>query len=184
MEWERAELHASVREGYQILLRADAALCLPIGQERIAAYYRSLAEKSISWICDVFGESLRKRFLALDDVRDMSRFGTRRYRFSMECVWERAPYVAFLCEGRLDGEADARACTRRRSAALWRTDTEQILPPRQVEELLLSDCKEKRPPFSPDGVYPRGKEVIFFQNPTWEREGAEWKIPMSELAFL
>ena len=35
--------HGAVREGYQILLRADALLRLPPDAERIAEYYRSTA---------------------------------------------------------------------------------------------------------------------------------------------
>ena len=184
MERERVRMRASVREGYQVLLRAEAELFLPSGCEKISAYYRALAEKSLAWICEVYGEGLRQRFLSLEDVGERVRFGTRRYRFSMQCVWEKEPYAAFLCEGLLFGETEDTTCARRRSAAVWNVEAEQILPRAQVEKMLLAKGEGKRPPFACDGVYPSDDALIYFKNPTREREGAEWRIPLSGEAFL
>ena len=184
MEWERVQMHASVREGYQVLLRADAELFVPLACEKIAAYYRALAEKSLAWICEVYGEDLRKQFLAVEDVRERARFGTRRYSFSMQCVWENGAHAAFLCEGILSGENEAAERTRRRSAAVWNLENEQLLPRGQVEKMLLAKGEKKRPPFACDGMYPCNEALIYFKNPTREGEGAEWQIPLSREVLL
>ncbi len=180
MDTERVELHDAVREGYQLLLRADAVLALPRAHEQIAAYYRALAQKCMEWICGVYGERVRQEFLALADVRDKARFRTRQYRFSMQCVWEREALVAFLCESTLAGDGVDATLARRRTAQLWRIDEEQILPREQIEGLFLEGKRKARPPFSPDGMYPCGVELIFFKNPTKKTPGAEWRAPIGK----
>ncbi len=175
MDMERVELHGAVREGYQILLRADATLLLPQAYERIATYYRALGQACMDWILDVYGECVRGRFLALEDVRDMARFGTCRYRFSMKCTWETDAYAAFLCETELIGDGVEDALRKRRAAQVWSLEGEQILPVAEVRRL-LGVPKRVHPPFSPDGVCLRDGALIFYKNPTARSTEEEWRF--------
>ena len=44
MKMERCERHGTVREGYQILLRADAELLLPEDKPLMRAFYEHMGE--------------------------------------------------------------------------------------------------------------------------------------------
>lgn len=177
MDVERVELHGVVREGYQILLRADAALLLPRAYERISAYYRALGQACMDWVLEVHGARVRQDFLSLEEVRDKARFCMHRYRFSMNCVWEREDHAAFLCETLLSGDGVDSEWRARRTAQVWNLKGEQILPLGEVRRL-LSVPKRARPPFSPDGLYPRGGELVFYKNPTRRGAGGEWCLAL------
>ena len=53
MNTERREMHATVREGYQILLRANVTLFLPIDKPKICKFYQKTAKinQKRSYIC-------------------------------------------------------------------------------------------------------------------------------------
>ena len=63
MNVEKSERHATVREGYQILLRADAEVLEMMDKPKIRAFYRNMGETCMRWAQEVYGESLRKEFL-------------------------------------------------------------------------------------------------------------------------
>ncbi|MBQ9784586.1 MAG: hypothetical protein IJW29_03700 [Clostridia bacterium] len=183
MDTERMELHGTVREGYQILLRADATAELPRAYEPIAAYYRTLAQTCMDWITDVYGERVRERFSALEDVRERARFGTLRYRFVMKNTWESDTHASFLCETCLLGDGVEEALSRRRTAQLWLLDEARILPTEQVVRLFFDGHRPPRPPFVPDGVYPADGALIFFRNPTHGQGGTEWRAACEKDLF-
>ena len=45
----KEELHATVREGYQILMRADAELYLPEEKPRMLEFYKRMAQTCMRW---------------------------------------------------------------------------------------------------------------------------------------
>ncbi len=166
MNLEKKELRASVREGYQILLRAHAELYLPAEKEQIARYYQALADKCMQWAIEVYGEELRREFLSLDTVREKSKFGTQQYLFRMRYPFEDSERVAVLCESKLLGQRHIPANSYHRLSQVWCLEEETILPNCQITDLYLSREEQKRIPFRPDGIYPEGKEVVIFKNAT------------------
>ena len=80
METRQELLRATVREGYQILLRAEVELALPEGKQKMAAFYQRMGETCWHWARDIYGERLRKDFSALCSVREKSAFRTQHYR--------------------------------------------------------------------------------------------------------
>ena len=75
---------ACVREGYQVLLRAEAEILLPDGKDVIGNYYRLLVEKCMSWATDVHGERIRQEFLSLEDLHDRALWRAQKYRFFLK----------------------------------------------------------------------------------------------------
>ncbi len=173
MELQEQILHATVREGYQILLRADAVLLLPQAYGRIAEYYCTLADKCMVWAKDVQGELLRRRFSELQTVHERSHFLTQWYRFAMKVVFEDETHAAILCESTLTGQEGKYAKSYHRLSHVWRLSEESILPLPQVTETFLHTRRARGIPFRPDGIYPQGKELVFFRNPRAESAFAE-----------
>ena len=104
MKNEKWVISATVRDGYQVLLRAEARAELPTEYGRIALYYRTLGEKCIAWATEVYGERLKKEFLALQTIRERSSFGCGCYRFEAGSVWEAGEdLIAFVCDSTLTG---------------------------------------------------------------------------------
>lgn len=180
METERLELHGVVREGYQILLRAHAELWLPCGHERIAAYYRAVGERCMTWICEIYGERLRQTFADLENIRDRARFPTSQYCFLMRCVYDTPPLAAFLCETELKGNRLPETQTYRRMSQVWHMEEETVLPHKQILMCFLKGTARKKAPFRPDGIYPMGNEVIFYRNSTDKNDFAEWRAQMNK----
>ena len=98
------QLRATVREGYQVLLRAEAEIVLPDGKDVIGNYYRLLTDKCMSWATEVYGERLRNEFLALEDLHDRALWRAQKYRFLMRIPWQNEHYIAILCESYLLGQ--------------------------------------------------------------------------------
>ncbi len=165
MIMERQERHGTVREGYQILLRADAELLLPQGKPEIRSFYKTLVQTCMTWAKEVYGERLRKEFLSLEDVRDRARFHTQHYRFRMRSPWESAEHLVMLCESEILGKGDPRNAYHRISH-VWNIEEELMLP--LVQILQVFDVKLTRDmlPFRPDGIYPQGDGLVFFRNAT------------------
>ncbi len=163
---ELKKMNASVREGYQILLRAEAELQIPTQWETIGTYYLTLAEKCMAWITEVHGERLRRAFSELDDVHEKSLFYTQKYRFWMRCVWQSDTHVAILCESCLWGRKKDPDNGYYRVSHVWNTVEQTLLPPGQVWQTFCKGIKQRDLPFVPDGVYPMGEELIFYKNAT------------------
>ena len=171
---------ACVREGYQVLLRAEAELVLLEGKDVICNYYRLLAEKCMSWATEVYGERIKRDFLSLEDLHDRALWRAQKYRFLMRIPWQNEHYIAILCESYLLGQRQQMQNSYHRLSHVWNLDEESILPIPQILELFGCGIKIKELPFVPEGVYPDGGELIFYKNPTAEAPLAQRKSPFSE----
>ena len=177
MELERMVWKNAVREGYVVLLRAQAELLLPCGEERIREFYQKTARACLLWACEIWGEQLREAFCALEG-KGRARFRTRQYHFSMRSPWEGDGYVCILCESTRstdDGEADFH-----RISHVWKVDEQTALPKRQILQLWRPKLAKNAPSFLPDGFYREGESMIFFKNPTSKNGFLEAKSPMIE----
>ena len=159
------KLGATVREGYQVLLRAEAEIVLPEGKEVIGNYYRLLADKCMSWATEVHGERIRSDFLSLDDLHERALWRTQKYRFSMRIPWQNEHHIAILCESYLLEQRRNVQNSYHRLSHVWNLDEESILPIPQILELFGCGIKMRELPFTAEGVYPEGGELIFFKNP-------------------
>ena len=178
MEWKREILRGAVREGYQILLRAECALLLPDGYERIEEYYRKLGQKCLSWIVEVHGERLRECFAAAESVREKAGFGTADYRFGMRCTFCDETMLSMVCDTVLTGRLCAEELRQRRASAVWLLSEQTMLPHEQVTSRFSLTGKQTRVGFVPDGVYPEGDSMVFFKNAVGGREFCEQRIPL------
>lgn len=169
------KLAATVREGYQVLLRAEAELLLPDGKEVIGNYYRLLLDKCMSWATEVYGESIRRDFLSLEDLHDRALWRAQKYRFLMRIPWQNEHHAAILCESYLLGQRGSVENSYHRLSHVWNLDEESILPMAQILNLFGCGIQLKELPFRPDGVYPDGEELIFYKNPTADMPLAQCK---------
>lgn len=177
MKLEKTERHGTVREGYQILLRADAELLLPEDKPLMRAFYERMGETCMTWAQAIHGESLRKEFLSLDGIREKSQFGTQRYDFRMRCVWEAGAFAAILCESELLGQWREPQKSYHRISHVWNTEEELVLPFPQILDRFGVRLPKNRLPFRPDGVYPEGDQMVFFRNVTEHTPFLEKKLP-------
>lgn len=180
MNFEAREIKKIVREGYQILLRAEASLLLPIEQKEIGRYYETLGEKCMQWAVEVHGDQLRRRFLSLESAAEKARFPMERYRFSMRCILEARGRAVLLCESRLQASGGGMENEYRRISHVWNLEEETVLPMAQILQAFDVRAKRRELPFRPDGVYPAGGDMIFFKNPTPDAPFSEFRIPLSE----
>ena len=171
------QLRTTVREGYQVLLRAEAELVLPEGKDVIGKYYRLLVDKCMSWATDVYGERLRGEFLSLEDLHDRALWRAQKYRFLMRIPWQNEHHIAILCESYLLGQRSEQQNSYHRLSHVWNLAEESILPIPQILELLGGGIQMRELPFVPDGVYPDGEELIFYKNPTTESPILQSKSP-------
>lgn len=171
-------LKATVREGYQVLLRAEAELVLPQEKEIIGGYYRILAQKCMSWATEIHGEQIRKDFLALEDLHDRALFRAQKYRLLERVIWCDEHHIAVLCESYLLGQQGNVENSYHRLSHVWNLEEESILPIPQILELFGCGTALRELPFSPDGVYPMDGELIFYKNPTADTPFAQSKSPI------
>ena len=174
------KLAATVREGYQVLLRAEAELLLPDGKEVIGNYYRLLLDKCMSWVTEVYGERIRRDFLSLEDLHDRALWRAQKYRFLMRIPWQNEHHAAILCESYLLGQRGSVENSYHRLSRVWNLDEESILPMAQILNLFGCGIQLKELPFRPDGVYPDGEELIFYKNPTADTPLAQCKSAISQ----
>ena len=179
MNPERVEAHATVREGYQVILFAQSELILPQECQKMKEYYRGLSEKCMRWATGKYGEEVRRAFLTMESVREKSAFGVRRFQLRIRQVFDKEGYCAVLCEAKLYGKQNARDCYHRISH-VWNTEEETILPFSQILELFHARNLYKGLPFRPDGIYPEGEALVFFRNATPEALFCEKRIPLKQ----
>ena len=177
MKLEKIEKRLVVREGYQILLRAEAELLLPVDKPKIAWFYEQTAKTCMKWAEEVRGEALRREFLALEGVREKSRFATQRYRFSMRCPWEEGDWIVLLCESTLTGQWRSPQTSYHRISHVWNCREELILPFSQILSTFGMQLEKKQLPFRPDGIYPEGDDMVFFRNVTENMRFLESRLP-------
>ena len=173
MNTENTEMRISVREGYQILLRAEAVMELPVEYPKIRAFYESLAEKCMHWTTEVHGELLRREFLSIESIRERSRVGTEDYRFNMSIVWKNEKNASILCESRLTGQRGSVKNSYHRIAHVWNLEEEAALPFSQILKGFPTEKTDFVIPFSPDGIYPLESELVFFKNASATAQFAE-----------
>lgn len=180
MELERVLMRRTVREGYVLLLRAEAELLLPKeGLEVIREFYLHVAQACLDWVSGIYGEELRKYYLALSDIRERSRFFTRCYRFWMRVPWQNDEHMTVLCESErdpIDGERDFY-----RIAHTWNLSEQSILPPAQTMKLFEVKMRRSVLPFAPDGIYREEGRVKIFKNPCKENRFLEAELPPEHL---
>ncbi len=180
MKIEKSEMHATVREGYQILLRAEAKLLMPVEYADICAFYEQTANACMRWVTEVYGERVRRAFSALESVRERSGFYTRTYRFQMRVPWESDTLAAILCETELRGNGYEGERSYRRLCHVWSLDEQTVLPQSQILEVFRFPLKSRSLPFRADGVYPEGRFMVFFRNASENRLFLEKKLPYGE----
>ena len=168
---------ATVCEGYQVLLRAEAEIVLPEGKNVIGNYYRLLADKCMSWASEVYGERIREQFLSVEDLQDRALWRAQKYRFLMRIPWKNEHHMAILCESYLLGQSKESPNSYHRLAHIWNLEEENILPIGQVLELFAGGIKLRDLPFVPDGIYPEDSELIFYKNPTFDTPLTQSKSP-------
>ncbi len=176
LKTETEELRATVREGYQILLRAEAQLLLPEEKPKIADFYRKTAGTCMRWAEQIYGEELRREFCALEGIREKSQFCPQRYRFRMRCPWEEEGYAVILCESDLTGQWKIPQKSYHRISHVWNLSEESILPFSQILRRFGMRLRQEKLPFSPDGIYPEGEKMVFFRNATDQTTFLEKKI--------
>jgi hypothetical protein len=165
----------SVREGYQILLRAEAVLDFPAEYPKISSFYEALAEKCMLWAIEVHGERLRTEFLSTESIREKSQFGTQTYRFHMRVVWQDGRHSSVLCESWLKGQRGEPQNSYHRIAHVWNLEEETALPFSQILKQFPTKKSDFTLPFSPDGIYPLEKETVFYKNAVGDAPFAEYR---------
>ena len=93
----------------------------------------------------------------------------------MRIPWHGEHHIAILCESYLLGQRQDVQNSYHRLSHVWNLDEESILPIPQILELFGCGIKMRDLPFVPEGVYPEGKELIFFKNPTQDAPLAQSK---------
>ncbi|MBQ7346795.1 MAG: hypothetical protein IJW55_02465 [Clostridia bacterium] len=179
MKIEKIEKHGTVREGYQILLRADAELLLPEEKPLMREFYLHLAQTCMTWAQSVYGESLRKEFLALESVREKSQFRAQHYHLKMRIPWEEGIHAAILCESKLTGQWKEPQKSYHRISHVWNTEEETLLPFSEILKTFGIKLSQGKLPFRPDGIYPEGEQMVFFRNVTDHMAFLEQKLPRS-----
>ena len=177
MEIEKKELRGVVCEGYQILLRAEAELLLPTERPKIRAFYEKLADTCMKWASEVYGESLRRDFLALEGVRERSAFRTQRYRLGMRIAHEDGYFAAVVCESNLSDQWREPQKSYHRISHVWDVREETVLPLSQILSRFGMNVSRGHLPFKPDGVYPEGECIVCFRNVTENTPFLEKKLP-------
>lgn len=180
MQTEQKTLRLSVREGYQVLLRAEAELLLPIGKERMRAFYLALGETCMRWAEEIEGERLRRAYAELGTLRERSGFRPGLYRLRMRIPWEEEGLMAMLCESELYGESLSRRAGLHRTVQIWDVEEELILPPRQALSRLAPWMHRRMLPFHPDGFYPQENGLLLFRNPSHGGDFLEKRIARPE----
>ena len=177
MKIETVVQRGVVREGYQILLRADARLSLPTEYAHICEFYLNLAKTCMTWAQQIYGESLKKEFLGLESVQERSRFSSRHYQLSGSLVWEEENYAAFLCESMLTGQWKEPQKSYHRISHVWNIAEQTILPFDEILGRFGIRLSKEKLPFRPDGIYPLGEEMVFFRNVTDQSPFLEHRLP-------
>ena len=176
MKVETKEFHATVREGYQILLRAEVIGLLPTDAPKIRAFYEIMIDTCMRWVLEVYGERLRSEFLSLESVHEKSQFRTQRYRMTVNIPWENDKLAVFLCESHLTGNWKTPQKAYRRISHVWRVDEALLLPLGEILKTFGIRLKREMLPFRPDGIYPVGDELICFQNATDMQSFSEYRL--------
>lgn len=177
MDTERMEMRAIVREGYQILLRADAVLDMPTEQKKMREFYTRMAKTCLGWAEEVYGERLRSEFLALEGIKERSQYRTQHYALRMYCPWTDGKHATILCESQLTDQWKEPGKSYHRISHVWNVEEELILPLSQVLRGFGMRITRDMLPFHPDGIYPIKDFMVIYRNASEESRFLEKKIP-------
>ena len=177
MNFEKTEMHATVCEGYQILLSADALLLMPTDYPKIRAFYETLANNCVKWAVEVHGEGLRREFATLESLRDRAGFRLQRYRLRMKIAYEDPYYAAIVCESNLSDQWREPQKSYHRISQVWDLREQSILPLSQVLSHFGMRVAKRDLPFPPDGIYPEDGSLVCFRNVTNCTPFLEKKLP-------
>ncbi len=180
MKTEKIEMRAIVREGYQILLRAEAVLDLPIEKKKMCEFYRRMAKTCLDWAEDVYGERLRREFLALEGIRERSQYRTQHYSMRMHCPWTDGAYASILCESQLTDQWREPGKSYHRISHVWNVEEELILPFPQILRGFGMRITRDMLPFHPDGIYPVKDFMVIYRNANEGSRFLEKKIPRGD----
>ncbi|MBE6553502.1 MAG: hypothetical protein E7666_04075 [Ruminococcaceae bacterium] len=162
----KKEMHATVREGYQILMRADAELYLPEECPKMLEFYERMAQTCMRWAEEVHGEALKRDFAEVESIREKSQFHTQHYKLRIHVPWVEDGYAVYLCESELLGQWREPQKSYHRISHVWSVKEELILPQAQILHGFGMKLTRNMLPFRPDGIYPCGDKMIFFRNAT------------------
>lgn len=176
MIFEKKEQYAVVREGYQILLRAESEMIIPKGKDRICTFYTNMARTCMSWAEQIEGERLRSAFLKLESPREKAQFQSLRYRLSSSIPWMDEAYMAVLCTSTFTGQWKIPDQRVFKISHVWSLEDELLVPIPQILELFEIKLGKKQLPFRADGVYPQGDYMVFFRNATEKNRFLEERI--------
>ena len=177
MNVENKTIRSVVCEGYQVLLRAEATLILPVEQVKIRDFYEKLAGSCMRWATEVHGESLRREYLMLEGVRERSAFRVQHYRLCMRIAHEDAYFAAVVGESNLTDQWREPQKSYHRISQVWDLREESVLPLSQILAQFGMHLSRGMLPFRPDGVYPEGEFVVCFRNVTDQTPFLERKLP-------
>lgn len=180
MKTEKIEMRAIVREGYQILLRADAVLDMPTEQKKMREFYTRMAKTCLEWAEDVYGERLRTEFLSLDGIRERSQYRTQHYSLRMHSPWSDGKYASVLCESQLTDQWQEPERSYHRISHVWNVEEELILPLPQILRGFGMKITRDMLPFHPDGMYPVKDFMVIYRNANEGSRFLEKKIPRGE----
>ena len=177
MEMERLLQKRSVREGYVVLLRAEADLLLPKEAGIMRDFYLKTAQACLNWAEEVWGEWIRRDYNALEAVA-RAGFRTRSYRFAMRVPWQDEAHICIVCESErvvFGEEKDAY-----RMSHVWNFREGTLLPLTQILQLFRHELAKNDLPFSPHGAYRESDWIVFFRNKTSKNDFLEAKLPVKE----
>lgn len=166
MDFEAEERHKTVRDGYQLLLRAHAELILPTAFPEIREFYNRLCDICMTWATEVHGEMLKSDFAKLEGIHEKSCFRAQSYRFQMRIPWSDENYAAFVCESILKGQWSDIPNSYHRISHVWNLREQSVLPFSQILKVFGIRLTKPMFPFRPDGIYPDGDGMILFRNAT------------------
>lgn len=173
----KKERHATVREGYQILMRADAELYLPEEKPRMLEFYERMAQTCMRWAEEVHGAALRHDFSQMESIREKSQFRMQTYRLRIHSPWAEGRYAVYLCESELLGQWREPQKSYHRISHVWDVEEELILPESQILRGFGMRLTRNMLPFRPDGIYPCKDKMVFFRNATDNLPFVERKLP-------
>ncbi len=153
------DMQRTVRQRYQILLRAHIHAELPDAYPRIADFYRSAAQRCMDWAEGEFGARLFAEYTELETLRQRSEFGVHRIQFTIRLGYEDARILTVLCERRAKGARILPKEFYYLCADVWNKRDEMLMPMRQVQHLLRIRDLRRACEFAPDGLYPNEEGI-------------------------
>ena len=181
MELEYLEIRKTVRHGYQVLLRVEGELALPTDAPKIRSFYEDLSATCLTWAQEQYGEKLKSEYSALESTKERARFRTQKYRFRIRRCFEDERLASFLCESAFAEPWSGNVEGYHRLSHVWNKEEETLLPPSQILKAFGFRLEKRMLPFSPDGIYPEGEDLVIFRNATDHLSFAEKRFALKKM---